>query len=272
MQKNIKLNLWFFLLLLFPVIAFADATPLKTETDKAVKEYKTSLNQKPKKGDGKKSISSKKDTAESTSKQERKELHKKNTKAEAEELLSAGRLAEAIKILISAIRKEPNNYELRYLLANSFYEFGMPNKAIEEYNNVLKLKPDFAPAHIKLGMIHKKKGNTDLALREFAQAAELMPNNLELKYQLGKIYLERGMKDKALEEFRSTLITDPAFYQANLIISDILVEAKDYDNAIEELKLASIYSPKNPEIHYKLGKIYICCRATKTVLLKSIEC
>lgn len=249
---------------LIPSLVFADATPIKSETEKAIKDYKESVSKVP--------AQRAKDASKSNTKLDRKYdasitkknvnkpekiVYKKSAKTEAEELFVAGKYAEAIRTLIPEIRLEPNNHELRYLLASCYIEYGMPNKASDELNNVLKLKPDFAPAHVKLGIIYKRKGNADLALREFAQASELMPNNLDLKYQLGKIYLEKGLKDKALEEFKTILIFDPGYYPANLSISDILVENKDYENAIEELRLAAIYSPKNPEIHYKLGKIYM---------------
>lgn len=258
------LSAFFCFFVLIPSFVFADATPTKSETEKAIKDYKEFVSKKSaqKPQDASKSntkFEKMKDASinKANADKQQKPFYKKSAKTEAEELFIAGKYAEAIRTLIPAIRLEPNNHELRYLLASCYIEYGMPNKASEELNHVLKLKPDFAPAHVKLGIIYKRKGNSDLALREFAQASELMPNNLDLKYQLGKIYLEKGLKDKALEEFKAILILDPGYYAANLSISDILVENKDYENAIEELRLVAIYSPKNPEIHYKLGKIYM---------------
>lgn len=115
----------------------------------------------------------------------------KPEKTGIDKAIEAGSYADAIRLLMPMVKKDPTNYELRYKLALAYMEYGTPNKATEELNQVIRLKPDHAQAHITLASIMKKKGNLDLALRELAQAAELSPNNVELKFQLGRLYLEK---------------------------------------------------------------------------------
>jgi tetratricopeptide (TPR) repeat protein len=253
-------------ILFLPNISYSDATPTP-EALNAIKEYKDTLKKPVKEKvptEKRKALNTKeisrpqeKTQLKFASKKYTEEVHQNTYKTKIDTLIESGRYAEAIRELIPLVKKEPNNYELRYKLAVAYIEYGTPNKAIEELNNTIKLKPDFAPAHIKLAYIMKRKGNIDLALRELAQASELSPNNVDLKFQLGKIYAEKGYKDKATEEFKNILYIDPSYYLANIALSDILVEMRDYENAIEELKIASIYSPKNPEIHFRLGRIYM---------------
>ncbi len=171
--------------------------------------------------------------------------------------ISRGNYTDAIRMLVPLLRKAPNDYELRYKLATCYYEYGLQNKAIEELNYIIKLKPDYAPAHKKLGIILKKKGEKELAFRELNQAAELMPNDMDLKFEIAKIYLEKGDKVKTQEILKDILKADHSYFNASILMADLYTELKDYDNAIEELKFASLYSPKNPDIHFRLGKIYM---------------
>lgn len=175
---------------------------------------------------------------------------------DVERYMGARNYPEAIKKLVSMLRKDPDNHELHYRLAICYDEFGMPNKAIQELNTTVKLKVDFAPAHIRLGTILLKRDYLDAALRSFVQASEINPNDVELKYHLARLYMEKGNRDKALEEFRSILRIDPSYYMANIGVADILTDNKDYENAVEELRAASIYSRRNPEIHFRLGRIF----------------
>lgn len=171
--------------------------------------------------------------------------------------MDSGKYAEAIRLIIPRIQKDPNNAELRYKLADCYLKYGLTNKAMEELNVVVKLKPDYAPAHITLASIYERKGNLDLAVKELSEAARISPNAVELKYQLGKTYQQNGQKDKAVEEFRGIIQIDPSYYRASIAIADILVDKGDLENAAEELKYAAIFAPKNPEIHYKLGRLYM---------------
>ena len=49
--------------------------------------------------------------------------------------------------------------------------------ALHEYNEALRLKPDFVEAHNDLGDVLLKKGQRRAALQEYLAAFELAPND-----------------------------------------------------------------------------------------------
>ena len=49
------------------------------------------------------------------------------------------------------------------------------DKAIEDYNKSIELKPDYAKAYLGRGTVYREKGEADLALQDFRKVIELDP-------------------------------------------------------------------------------------------------
>jgi Tfp pilus assembly protein PilF len=47
--------------------------------------------------------------------------------------------------------------------------------ALAEFREALRLKPDYAPAHVGLGNVFYDKGDPDAAIVEFREAVRLKP-------------------------------------------------------------------------------------------------
>src|SRR5579859_5295502 len=58
-------------------------------------------------------------------------------------------------------------------------------KSVTEYQAVLKLKPDFVPAHVNLGLVYYVQGKNDEAIGAFRQALKLDPDILGANLFLG---------------------------------------------------------------------------------------
>src|SRR3989338_8426336 len=69
-----------------------------------------------------------------------------------------GRLDEAIKEYLTAIRFKPAYADAHNNLGNAYNEQSRMAEAIKEYKLALSLKPDYADAHYNLGNVYEKQG------------------------------------------------------------------------------------------------------------------
>jgi len=80
---------------------------------------------------------------------------------------------------------------------------GQVGGAIEEYQKTLALNPNFAPAHLMLGMVYEQKGMIDRAVAEYLRAGQLFgdsPENVNALKQAFETGGERGYWEKALQQ------------------------------------------------------------------------
>jgi len=118
----------------------------------------------------------------------------------------------AADYLSNAIELRPNSPEAYYLLGMFFQENDEPDKAIEIYNNILAIEPQFTFALYNLGyiyLVYFKEYET--AAGYFTQAVELDPNNYEAYYNRGYCYELLGNKSEARIEYQKSLELKPNY-------------------------------------------------------------
>jgi tetratricopeptide (TPR) repeat protein len=72
---------------------------------------------------------------------------------------------------------EPHNVGVLYNLGLALNGKGRLDEAIASFQEVLKLKPDYADAHDNLGLVLGKEGRWDEAISQFQEVLRLDPNN-----------------------------------------------------------------------------------------------
>ncbi|MBT4996426.1 MAG: tetratricopeptide repeat protein, partial [Hellea sp.] len=101
---------------------------------------------------------------------------------------------------------------------------GKLEEAIEVYEKALAIKPDYADAHINIGVIFQNQGNCNAAITNYAKALSLEPSNANLRslklFQQAKIcdwkaveedcslLPELGVFEKAIEPFSVLALED----------------------------------------------------------------
>ncbi len=83
--------------------------------------------------------------------------------------------------------------------------------AIQAFQDLIEIYPDFAPAYNDLGVLHYQTGNKEVALKNYEKAALLEPNNMILQKNLADFYfVELGRIENALEIYAKVLSEEPA--------------------------------------------------------------
>lgn len=97
------------------------------------------------------------------------------------------------------------------------------NLAINEFKEVLRLQPNAADAHFKLGLLYDNKGDIAKAMAEYREAVRLDPNGpdgLDSRSNIALIlFYVQGKKDDAIKELEALLKISPNhFAKENLKI------------------------------------------------------
>jgi tetratricopeptide (TPR) repeat protein len=92
---------------------------------------------------------------------------------------------------------------------------GQYDRAIEQYEKGIRLKPDYALARYNLGVVYDKKGSYDQAIKQFKAAIRLKDDYALAHYKLGRVYADRGLYDLARKHVEQALLIEPDFVKAD---------------------------------------------------------
>ncbi len=93
-----------------------------------------------------------------------------------------------------------------------------PTQALEKFNKVIELKPEFAEAWNRRGDAYQQMGDEQRALADYEHVIRLNPYHFGTLESFGQIWLERGNYRKAAEYFRRALEINPNLWN----VADIL--------------------------------------------------
>jgi tetratricopeptide (TPR) repeat protein len=88
-------------------------------------------------------------------------------------------------------------------------DLGQLDEAISQYWEALRVKPDYAEAHINLGIELARQGSIRDAVDHFSEAIRIKPNSAEGHYNLGKAHLYLHNRSAALQEYEILKTLDP---------------------------------------------------------------
>jgi tetratricopeptide (TPR) repeat protein len=106
----------------------------------------------------------------------------------------------------AATETEPNKPEAYYLLGLTYQEQGMLTEAVNTYNQLLAIAPDFKEAYYNLGYINLVyTQDFEMARQYFTKAIELDPAYIDAIFNRGYSYELLGDVQAARKDYRKTL-------------------------------------------------------------------
>ncbi|MBF0359335.1 MAG: tetratricopeptide repeat protein [Magnetococcales bacterium] len=192
-----------------------------------------------------------------------------------------GQINEAIKVLQTALEKEPDNIQIaEYLitirnstLANTavdgtrvkdeeflqkgleFHQAGQLDQAAICYQKCLEINNKNAHAFANMGAIFQAKGEMEKAVDNYQKAIKIQPGLADTLYNLGKALQEQGKHGLAISSYQKAIAIKPDFAEAYSNIAVALQEQDRLEDAVGYCQKAIAIQPNIADTYYNLGNI-----------------
>ncbi|HUN55491.1 MAG TPA: tetratricopeptide repeat protein [Smithella sp.] len=201
-----------------------------------------------------------------------------------------GLWAQAAQSYHEAVRLEPDDYLVRFKLAEAYENGNMINSAIDEYkyiaahskeagrallalgntclkqkkydeaakyyNEVLEKQPRNAVAYANLAAAYAGMGKWSEELDNLKKAVSISPREPAIHFNLGAAYERRKMNAEAIREYEYVLKINPADADALERLADMAFKNKQFDQAVKYYEKLKIRFPQKASIYANLGFAY----------------
>lgn len=107
-----------------------------------------------------------------------------------------------------------NAFEVYYKRGLAYSEFGMYKDALEDFNKVIELYPQFNYGYFYRGSSYWQLGKYEQAIVDFTKAIELDAKDLHSYYNRGLCYKDEKEFNMAITDFSKVIQLDPNFDEA----------------------------------------------------------
>jgi tetratricopeptide (TPR) repeat protein len=151
----------------------------------------------------------------------------------------------------------------RHLAAAEAHESqGSYSQAIREYREVLRLEPDRAGIHYRIGRSlmgsswqRQSRDDVAAAEKEFEEELRSHPDNANAAYELGEMRRKSRQIDDAQRYFEQALQYYPDFAEAQLGLAEVLLEKNQPERALPHAQRAVALEAGNEVCWYRLATI-----------------
>jgi protein O-mannosyl-transferase len=139
---------------------------------------------------------------------------------------------DSITLLRHAVVVEPNNFIARVMLGNALFERRQLDGALREYRAALTLRPDYAEAWLRAGVVLTEQGRPAEAMPHLVTATQLAPGWPEPQRRLALALLRQGQTEAARVAYQKLVPLMPATAEGWRDLADMLAEGQQYAEAV----------------------------------------
>jgi protein O-mannosyl-transferase len=171
-----------------------------------------------------------------------------------EALLYLGRVEEATAHVTEALRLRPDSPEAKVNMGAILSRSGRFEEAEAQYRDALKSNPDSAEAHSGVGVcLSQKEDQRERALQELQHAVRLKPEYADAHYNLGRVLGLMGRVEEAKAQFYETTRLDPANAEAHFNLGIALAAENRAADSVLEYQAAIRINPGYLNARFNLG-------------------
>jgi serine/threonine protein kinase/Flp pilus assembly protein TadD len=138
-----------------------------------------------------------------------------------------------LSIVQQAAQKYPKEKDFHAWLGVIYRADGKYEKALEEYNKVLELDPNYGEAHNELGYLYADMRNFEKSIEHFKKYASLNPEDANPLDSMAEGYFLMGRLDEAIAKYKEALEIKPDWQGTSLKIGYIYALKEDYPEAMK---------------------------------------
>lgn len=119
------------------------------------------------------------------------------------------------------------------------------DKAVEAYNNAIKLKSNYSPANFEIALVYGRQGRINEMVTKMEVSRRLAPRNTGIAFQLAVLYYRTSQFDRAKLEFTRAVVLDTNFSNARYFLGLLFDREGNKAAAIEQFEKIAELNPDN---------------------------
>ena len=173
-------------------------------------------------------------------------------------LFRLGDYEQAVESLARAVSLRPDALPISAfgLLADALHRQRRHEEAIQTYRDVLKIDPDYVPAHAGIGYALLQLKRYEEAVESLARAISLQPGspaNADRRVAMGRAFQELGRMETAEEHYARALEIDARNAEALDSLALLRFRQQRYEEAIRLYETLTENGEANAQIHANMG-------------------
>ena len=170
----------------------------------------------------------------------------------ARALASTGQSGAAVARLKEALAQQPQSAQLHDEIGSLYALQKNWDHAEQEFAEAIRLKPDFAMAHLRLGFVLQAEQKSRAA-NEWSQAYSLAPEDAQVALAVGEAFANAGQDEQALPILQRAHELAPGSIDASYQLALVLQRTNRMQDSIPLLKAVVEAQPKNADALINLG-------------------
>ncbi len=155
-----------------------------------------------------------------------------------------------------AIREDAKFWEAYYNLGIVYFNSRSYGPALEQFNKVISVLPNFDKPYFGRGLIYEKQKKYQKAIQDFKMVNKFNPNDYKPFYYLGKIsILDKDYKE-AEKYLTKAIEINPDYAPSYYQMGNIYYNQDIFRKSINFYKKAVALDEKNANYHLKLGDTF----------------
>ncbi len=141
-------------------------------------------------------------------------------------------------------------------LGVAYEDKGDYDRAIQDFNETIRLKPSIAAPFYGRGEAYDHKGDYDRAIQDYNEAIRLKPNFVFAYNARGAACRNKGEYDRAIQDYSQAIRLDSNYALAYNNRGESYYHKGEYDRAIQDYNEAIRLKPNLATAHYNRGLAY----------------
>jgi protein O-mannosyl-transferase len=149
-----------------------------------------------------------------------------------------------------------DNYSAYTIRGNAYSVLGQYQLAFDDFDEAIRLKPDYIPVYIERGNLYAKLGRYQRAFDDFNEAIRLKPDYPIAYNNRGNTYTILGRYQSAIEDYNETIRLKPDYADAYNSRGNIYAKLGQYQLAIKDYNETIRLNPYYANSYNIRGSIY----------------
>jgi len=120
--------------------------------------------------------------------------------------------------------------------------------ALKNFEEAIRLKPDYAPAHFQIALVYDRQGKLKEAISKMEGIKQLAPFDVGLAFQLGVLYWRNDNVNRAQLEFERAVALNSNYSNARYFLGLCYDKKGETKKALEQFRKIAEFNPDNEEV------------------------